>query len=126
MLQRKSAYSEIRHQTARGWYRIWTWSVALLLCFSSGSRPATAQGNGNASGHPLTPLSGDDGVFETVQEGGKTAWQSVRERNGSYSLYIYFRIPEAVRSVAGPVYVEVLYKDAGAGSMGLQYNARGS
>src|SRR5947207_1272865 len=106
------------------WIRIA--ACALLLLRFSGPRPASAQAGGSPMEYSLTPISGADGVFETVREDGMTSRRGVKDQKGNYSLYMYFRVPDAALKVTGPVYVDLTYRDVGPGSMGLQYNAHGS
>jgi hypothetical protein len=75
------------------------------------------------SGVSLSPVSGADGVFETVVLNGTTVYRSTGTP-GSYALYMYFRCPASVRNQT--VYLEVTYLDAGLGYFGTQYNSTSS
>jgi hypothetical protein len=77
-----------------------------------------------ADGVALAPANGADGVFETIQENGKTAWRSLKNDRGVYWPYLYFRVPDAATSTSGPAYLEVRYQDLGTGRLSLQYNAQ--
>ena len=72
-------------------------------------------------GYRLQPISGADGVFQTVIIDGVTVYSSFANR-GSYDPYMYFRCSEEIRQQ--PVYLEVTYKDIGYGMFGVEYNSR--
>ena len=72
------------------------------------------------TGYPLTPVSGADGVFETVIIDGATVYRSASSA-GSYALYMYFQCNVEIHSAT--VYVEINYKDIGYGKMGIHYNS---
>ena len=48
--------------------RFWISAVASLFILVSGPPRVLAQGSGDNPGYALTPISGADGAFETVQE----------------------------------------------------------
>jgi hypothetical protein len=73
--------------------------------------------------YPLIPVSGADGAFETIKDDEVELRRGSEQSNGSYAPYMYFRLPEKAPKSRGPVYVEVVYRDAGQGQLGLQYNA---
>jgi hypothetical protein len=75
------------------------------------------------TGYPLQPVSGADGVFETVEIDGKTVYRSI-EKSGRFELYMYFRCVEQVRNRT--VYLEVTYLDIGYGYFRVQYNSSSS
>lgn len=71
-------------------------------------------------GHPLQPVSGADGVFETVNMEGETVYRSKATSDG-YHFYMYFKTSEEI--IHQTVYVEVSYLDIGYDMIGIQYNA---
>lgn len=72
------------------------------------------------TGYPLTPVSGADGVFETVTIDGTTVYRSAGTP-GDYACYLYFQANVAVHATTA--YVVVTYLDVGQGDLNLQYNA---
>ena len=71
-------------------------------------------------GYLMHPISGADGIFETVEIDGTTVYRTTGN-NGSYQLYMYFRCAEEIRDKT--VYLEVTYKDFGYGTFRVQYNS---
>ena len=71
-------------------------------------------------GYLMHPVSGADGIFETIEIDETTVFHTI-ENNGSYQLYMYFRCAEEIRNTT--VYLEVTYKDIGYGTIRVQYNA---
>ena len=71
-------------------------------------------------GYRLQPISGSDGVFETVILDGDTIRRAIKT-NGTYALYMYFAAPTNVP--AQTLYLEVIYKDTGLGSISAHYNS---
>jgi hypothetical protein len=93
--------------------------AALFSCLLGSGAPTPPDAKADsAPGYPLTPVSGADGTYETVDLRGEKVL-----RGGKNSLYLYFRVPDAARRATAPVYVEVRYLDVGAGRLSLQYNA---
>jgi hypothetical protein len=82
------------------------------------------QAAGNPKGYPLTPISGEDGAFETVTLDGRKVHRGVRGES-DYPTWMYFRLPEGVPKPTGAAYVEVTYLDIGYGRLAVQYNAPG-
>ena len=72
-------------------------------------------------GYRLQPISGADGVFQTVIIDGVTVYSSLANRD-SYDPYMYFRCSEEIPQQT--VYLEVTYKDIGYGIFGVEYNSR--
>jgi len=72
------------------------------------------------NGYLLQPISGADGVFQTVNIDSTTVYRAIGN-NGSYQYYMYFRCAQEVRQ--GTIYLEVTYKDIGYGVIGVQYNS---
>lgn len=72
------------------------------------------------AGQLMTPISGADGVFDTVQIDGEVVYRSAGTP-GTYERYMYFATDAVVQ--AATAYVEVSYLDVGYGTLGLQYNA---
>ncbi|MHC4484656.1 MAG: LamG domain-containing protein [Planctomycetota bacterium] len=72
-------------------------------------------------GYRLQPISGADGVFQTVIIDGVTVYRSFATGD-SYHRYMYFRCSEEIPQQT--VYLEVTYKDIGYGRIGVQYNSR--
>jgi hypothetical protein len=72
------------------------------------------------TGHKLEPVSGADGVFETVIIGDDTVYRS-GEQFEAYYPYMYFRSEENIDRQT--VYVEVTYLDIGYNMFGMEYNA---
>lgn len=70
--------------------------------------------------YPLTPISGADGVFETVMIDGMTVYRSAGTP-GEYAIYMYFQADVAVQATTA--YVEVTYLDLGVDDLLLQYNS---
>ena len=68
--------------------------VILILFFISLNpfQPAFGQ-----IGTALQPVSGADGVYETVMMDGKTVYRSV-EKNGQFELYMYFRCSRIIKN----------------------------
>jgi hypothetical protein len=89
-----------------------------LLCFILIF--TTAQFTYGNNGYSLQPISGADGIFETVNIDGTTVYRTVGS-NGSYQYYMYFRCEQEVRRQT--VYLEVTYKDIGYGNIGVQFNS---
>ena len=73
------------------------------------------------NGYRLQPISGADGVFQTVIIDGVTVYRSFKRTRDSYQLYMYFRCAEEIQHQT--VYLEVTYKDIGYGIIGVQYNS---
>jgi hypothetical protein len=71
-------------------------------------------------GYRLQPISGADGVFQTVIIDGVTVYSSLANRD-SYDPYMYFRCSEEIPQQT--VYLEVTYKDIGYGIFGVEYNS---
>ncbi|TKJ35763.1 MAG: hypothetical protein CEE38_14245 [Planctomycetes bacterium B3_Pla] len=71
-------------------------------------------------GYRLQPISGADGVFQTVIIDGVTVYRSFATRD-SYHPYMYFRCSEEIHQQT--VYLEVTYKDIGYGIFGVEYNS---
>ena len=71
------------------------------------------------SDYHLQPISGADGVFETVNIVGDTVYRTIKN-NGSYHPYMYFRCTEGIQHQT--VYLEVTYKDTGSGFFVVKYN----
>ena len=94
----------------------------LLSGFVIGSLLSAGQA-GSANAWELIPVSGADGAFETVPIDGVEVRRSVQEKNGSWSPYLYFRLPDGAARPRQAAYVEVRYKDVGKGRLVLQYNA---
>ena len=72
------------------------------------------------SGHPMTPISGADGVFDDTSVGGERVFRSAGSA-GTYERYMYFETDAEVRNTTA--YVTATYLDVGYGDLGLQYNA---
>ena len=72
------------------------------------------------TGYPLQPVSGADGVFETLNMDGETVYRSKATPDG-YNFYMYFKTNEVISQQT--VYVEVTYLDIGYGHIGIQYNS---
>ncbi len=72
------------------------------------------------AGYPLQPVSGADGVFETVNLEGETVYRSEATGDG-FHFYMYFKTSEEISHQT--VYVEVSYLDIGYDMIGIQYNA---
>jgi hypothetical protein len=68
----------------------------------------------------LSPISGADGVFESVQMSGKTVYRSIFH-DGHYDNYMYFQCNREVRNRT--VYLQVQYLDIGFGYIRLDYNS---
>jgi len=75
-------------------------------------------------GADLRPVSGADGIFETVRQNGKTAWRTVRNGSGDYNRYLYFMVPTPPHPGVAR-YLEINYKDVGNGALGVEYNSEG-
>jgi len=82
----------------------------------------TRENSKELKAYRLTPVSGADGAFETIQEDGVDVHRGAKQGNG-HALYMYFQAPENTPRSQQPVYVEVVYRDGGQGRLGLQYNA---
>ena len=74
-------------------------------------------------GYRLQPVSGADGVIETVYINRVAVYRTVRN-NGSYYPYMYFRCDQEVRRQTA--YLELTYLDIGYGTIGVQYNSTSS
>lgn len=70
----------------------------------------------------LSPVAAGDGPFNTVVIDGVQYYQ-VRDYSGHPAYYMYFAVPG---TYAGPVYLQVFYKDDGAGRISVQYDGTGS
>jgi hypothetical protein len=68
----------------------------------------------------LNPVSGADGVFQTIITSQDTTYKSSGSP-GNYQPYMYFKANDAVN--AKTVYVEVTFIDNGYGFMGVEYNS---
>jgi hypothetical protein len=68
----------------------------------------------------LTPISGADGVFETMISEGDTIYRTVGSV-GSYAPYMYFGTDQNIPPQT--VYLEVTYKDVGFGEIFVHYNS---
>ena len=92
--------------------------VILILFFISLNpfQPAFGQ-----IGTALQPVSGADGVYETVMMDGKTVYRSV-EKNGQFELYMYFRCSRIIKNRTA--YLEVTYLDIGYDRFWVQYNSK--
>ena len=66
----------------------------LLLCIFLVIVPAQCTYSNN--GYRLQPISGADGVLETVNIDRVTVYRTVKN-NGSYHPYMYFRLPGETR-----------------------------
>jgi len=97
-------------------YTIFTKVKFFLFCISISILPAQYV----YSGYHLQPISGADGVFETVNIVGDTVYRTIKN-NGSYDPYMYFQCAQEVRRQT--VYLELTYKDIGYGMIGVQYNS---
>lgn len=109
--------------------KLWTAAIALLSLWAAclGAASAFAQATTrNAAQAVLTPISGADGAFETIQADGKAAVRSVKDDQDHYRSFIYFRVPTGFPHTNGPVYAQFLYKDTGPGALGVQYNSTGA
>ena len=82
------------------------------------SHNLVAQGDYNC-----VPVSGADGLFETITYQGQTVYRTL-DRDDGYQYYMYFKCPETVSKQT--VYLEVDYFDLGYGSIGLEYNSTSS
>ena len=93
--------------------------VAALLCNAGVARALTTT---------MVAVSGGDGTFNTVNDNGKTLYQSTSSGSGTYSAFMYFQRPAGVTfTVGAPLYVEVDYKDVGGPArFGIQYDAEGN
>ena len=99
-------------------YRIFSKTkIVLFLVFIS---ILPAQYTYGQNGYRLQPISGADGVFETVHIDGVTVYRTIKN-NGSYHPYMYFRCAQEVRRQT--VYLQLTYKDIGYGMIGVQYNS---
>ncbi|MGD1047014.1 MAG: T9SS type A sorting domain-containing protein [Bacteroidota bacterium] len=87
--------------------------VAFLLCLAG----LSARGQNGVS---LSPISGADGVFDTVVLNGTTVYRSTGTP-GSYALYMYFTCSASIHHQT--VYLEVTYLDVGLGYFETQYNS---
>jgi len=87
----------------------------LLFVFQSLFTVAPGQ-----TGYHMVPLSGADGVFETIKTAQDTTYRSTGTP-GNYQPYMYFQTNVAVLNRT--VYVEVTYLDEGYGTMGIDYNS---
>jgi hypothetical protein len=74
-------------------------------------------------GFLLSPISGADGVFDTVQMNSRTVYRSIFH-DGHYDYYMYFQCDPAVRNRT--VYLQVRYLDIGFGYIRLDYNSTAS
>jgi hypothetical protein len=72
------------------------------------------------TGYRLEPVSGADGVFETVIIGNDTVYRS-SEQFDAYYPYMYFKSDVNINQQT--VYVEVTYLDIGYNLFGMEYNA---
>ena len=100
-------------------YRIFSKvKIILFLVFIS---ILPAQYTYGQNGYRLQPISGADGVFQTVIIDGVTVYRSFATRD-SYDPYMYFRCSEEIHQQT--VYLEVTYKDIGYGIFGVEYNSR--
>jgi len=72
------------------------------------------------TGYPLQPVSGADGVFETVEMNGETVYRSKATQDG-YHFYMYFTTDTDLPQQT--VYLEVTYLDIGFGHIGIDYNS---
>jgi hypothetical protein len=72
------------------------------------------------NGYLLRPVSGADGVFETVKINDQTVYRSV-SRQDRYEFYMYFQCDQEVRNRT--VYLEVEYLDIGYGNFRVDYNS---
>ncbi len=78
-----------------------------------------------AAGADFKPVPAQDGAFETLHDDGNTAWRTVKDANGDYALYLYFQSVHYTNP-GDTYYLEIDYKDAGTGALGVEYNATGS
>jgi hypothetical protein len=92
--------------------------VILLLLGTLGSSVIAAP----QEGYVLTPISGSDGVFETVDDKPVKIYRAVKRPAGGYALYLYFRVPDNLAKGKAPLYLEVTYKDTGRGLLAVEYN----
>jgi hypothetical protein len=99
-------------------YRIFSKVKIILFLVFIGILPA--QYTYGQNGYRLQPISGADGVFETVNIDGVTVYRTIKN-NGSYHPYMYFRCAQEVRRQT--VYLQLTYKDIGYGMIGVQYNS---
>ncbi len=97
-------------------YKIFTKVKFFLFCVFISILPAQRV----YSSYHLQPISGADGVFETVNIDGTTVYRTIGTRF-SYHPYMYFRCAQEVRRQT--VYLELTYKDTGYGMIGVQYNS---
>ncbi|KAA3614977.1 MAG: T9SS C-terminal target domain-containing protein [Calditrichaeota bacterium] len=91
------------------------WIITICLCLFP---KLSAQ-----TGFSLTPVSGADGEFETIELDGETVFRSSGSP-GTYAIYMYFQAGVAIQS--SDAYVEVVYRDFGKGNLGLQFNSASS
>src|SRR5436190_7940615 len=96
-------------------------SLSSLFLLAGGLIVAPA-GAAQADGFDLLPISGADGVFETVQEGGVKVHRAAKDGKGAYALYLYLRVPDVLPKVKPAIYLEVTYRDVGRGRLAVQYN----
>lgn len=76
-----------------------------------------------ANGNTLQPVSGSDGEFEVIEADGVRFYRSA-EATQFPVTYMYFQYSSEVKNRT--VYVRVVYKDDGKGTLSLQYNSTGS
>jgi hypothetical protein len=98
--------------------------MGVILALLGGLPVAPALASG-AEGHLLLPVSGADGVFDVVEEGGAKVHRAVKDDKSGFSPYLYLRAPESLRKVSAPVYLEVTYREAGRGLLAVEYNGTG-
>ncbi len=121
------AWGKTRSCLAVGLFALFLEGGQYNFAICSRSCAQTIGGSGESetdnAGLPLTPISQGDGTFEIVNLNGQTIWQGARQKDGSSSRYMYFRLPDLSNPIIGNAFVEVEYVDIGTGSMTLQYNA---
>ncbi len=98
-------------------------TIAWLSALGAHAGTLAETGQPAPTEYQLIPVSGADGVFETIQEDGVELRRGGKDASGHYALYMYFRLPEKAHTSKEPVFVEVVYRDVGQGRLGLQYNA---
>jgi hypothetical protein len=98
-------------------------ALVVVLAALGTPPPAAPRPAGPPEGHALEPVSGADGAFEVVSEGGVRIHRARKDDKGAFALYLYFRAPGGLTGARGPWYVEVTYRDVGLGLLSLQYNA---
>ncbi len=99
-------------------YKIFTKVKFFLFCFIIVILSARCT-YGN-DGCLLQPISGADGVFETVIIDSVTVYRTIKN-NGTFHPYMYFQCEQEVHHQT--VYLELTYKDIGYGLIGVQYNS---